>query len=51
MKYKITAQGPTYTVRDAAGTLIAMATFACPRDPRDCAVVMAERAAWLRRFA
>lgn len=51
MKHTIIQTGDTFTVCDAAGDLIAMATFACPRSPADCDAVMRERAAWLRRWA
>ena len=50
-KRTITQTGNTFTVRDADGTLIALATFAMPRRPEDCAIVMRERAAFVRRFS
>lgn len=49
-KYVITQSGSQFVVRDAAGTLVALATFPMPRRPENCADVMRERAAFLCRF-
>ena len=46
----ITTTGNTFTARDAAGNILAVATFAMPRNPEDCSRVMRERAEWLRRW-
>lgn len=50
-KPAITQTGDVFTVRDSQGALIALATFACPRRPEDCARVMRERAEFVRRFS
>jgi hypothetical protein len=50
-KFTIVQTGDTLTVRDSRGTLIALATFACPRRPEDCARVMRDRAEFVRRFS
>lgn len=49
-KFTITTCGYTYTARDAAGNIAAIATFEMPRTYEGCRLVMAERAAWLRRW-
>lgn len=49
-KFTVTQTGHTYTVRDAAGDLIALATFAPASTIAGCQAVMRERAEFLRRF-
>ena len=52
-KFTITQIAYTYTVRNAAGEIVAIGTFAPPPYPgryEDCRAVMRERAEFLRRF-
>ena len=50
-KFTITHVGYTHTARDTAGNIVAVATFAPPRNPAQGVTVMNERAVWYRRFA
>lgn len=52
-KSTITQVEYTYTVRNSAGDIVAIGTFAPPPYPgryEDCRAVMRERAEFLRRF-
>lgn len=52
-KFTVTQVEYTYTVRDAAGDIVAIGTFAPPPYPgryEDCQAVMRERGEFLRRF-
>lgn len=52
-KFTVTQVAYTYTVRNAAGELVAIGTFAPPPYPGSyeaCRAVMRERAEFLRRF-
>ena len=50
-KFTITQVGYTHAARDTEGNIVAVATFAPPRNPAQGVTVMNERAAWYRRFS